>query len=50
MIDISNLPSLTWVGVCDTSGIAFGVVVSGSHAYGADGPAGLQVINIRAAG
>ena len=43
-----NLPrkSPTLIGSCDTLGSAYGVFISGDHAYVADGSSGLQVINI----
>jgi hypothetical protein len=34
------------VGHIDTPGVAYGVAVAGAHAYMADGPAGLQVVDV----
>ena len=46
MIGVSDRPSLVIVGSVDTPGKAYDVAVAGSHAYVADGEAGLQVVDI----
>ena len=38
---------LHWVGSLDTPGSAYGVTVSGTHAYVADFEAGLQVLPVQ---
>ncbi len=46
VIDISDPANPTLVGTCDTPGDAYGVAVSGDHAFVADRVSGLQVIDI----
>jgi len=45
VIDVSNPPNPQCVGGYNTTGAAYGVVVSGNYAYVADGYVGLQVIS-----
>jgi hypothetical protein len=46
VVDISDPTNLTLVGNYDTPGFAYGVAVSGDHAFVADTGSGLQVIDI----
>jgi formylglycine-generating enzyme required for sulfatase activity len=46
IIDISTPSAPSEAGLCDTPGEAWGVAVSGDHAYVADGSQGLQVCDI----
>ena len=46
IIDVSTLSAPSQVGLCDTPGEAWGVAVSGDHAFVADGSQGLQVCDV----
>jgi hypothetical protein len=46
VIDISDPTAPSYAGSYDTPGDAYGVAISGDHAYVADGHSGLQVVDI----
>jgi hypothetical protein len=46
MLDVSDAAAPTAIGVCDTPGTAYGVVVSGSLAYVADLSSGLRILDV----